>query len=100
MLLGVSHVRFADAKKKVDVTEEMYFVAPMTNDPIPVNWENAKQVSMSMSDLASTPPEGVALSELPPTASSPKSYVGWRRDFSNWLARTQTLDLMSGPSLK
>ena len=43
MLLGISQVRFSDVKKKVDVTKELDFLAPITDDPVPVDWEAAKK---------------------------------------------------------
>lgn len=99
MLLGVSQVRFADAKKKVDVSEDLYFLAPVTDDLIPVNWETAKQIDLEMSDLASAPIDLAKYSDLPAMASVPKNYTTWEKDLVKWLVRSQKIELLRSPSL-
>ena len=99
MLLGVAQVRFADAKKKVDVSEDLYFLAPLTDEPIPVNWETAKQIDLDMSDLASAPLDSAKYSDLPAMASVPKNYATWEKDLVKWLVRSQKIELLRSPSL-
>ncbi|NLT36614.1 MAG: DUF87 domain-containing protein [Methanomassiliicoccus sp.] len=100
MILGSATVRFADAKKKVDVTRDMSFVAPLTNDPIPLSWDNARPLDLDLSALGRAPVERVSFTELPPAASKTKSYTSWEKEFQGWLARSQTLDLWWSPSLE
>ncbi len=99
MLLGVAQVRFADAKKSVEETRDMYLLAPVTNDPIPVNWETAKKAELSMSDLQSEPVDPAKFSDLPAMASVPKNYNSWEKDLESWLARSQRIELFRSPSL-
>ncbi|MCE5296100.1 MAG: ATP-binding protein [Euryarchaeota archaeon] len=99
MLLGVSQVRFHDAKKNVDETKDLYFLTPVTNDPIPVNWEMAKQTDIAMSDLTSAPSASAKYMDLPKMASVPKNYASWQKDFGNWLVRSQRMELLRSPSL-
>jgi len=99
MLLGVSQIRFSDLKRKVDVTKDSYFLAPLTNDPMPVNWETAKRVELNMSELANAPLDPAKYSDLPAAASMPKNYPTWQKDFINWLMRSQRIDLLRSPSL-
>jgi len=99
MLLGVSQVRFSDAKRKVDENKDLYFLAPITNDPMPVNWETAKRAELKMSDLASAPLDPARYSDLPSAASVPKNYSAWQKDLVDWLMRSQRIDLLHSPSL-
>ncbi|MDD1746127.1 MAG: DUF87 domain-containing protein [Methanomassiliicoccales archaeon] len=99
MLLGVSQLRFSDTKMKVDETKELYFLAPFIDGPVPVTWENAEPVDFNMSDLASTPLDSFKYADLPSAATLTKNYVTWRKDFANWLARSQRIDLFMSPSL-
>jgi hypothetical protein len=99
MVLGVSQVRFVDAKKKVDETKDLYFLAPLSNDPVPLNWDLARPVGLTMADLTNAPMGTAKFAELPAAASVPKSYSAWQRDFGNWLARSQKVDLFFSPSL-
>jgi len=99
MLLGVSQVRFSDVKRKVDETKDLYFLAPITSDPVPVSWEAAKRVDLKMSDLASAPLDQARYSDPPSAASVPKNYATWQKDLVDWLTRSQRVDLLRSPSL-
>ncbi|MBI0584722.1 MAG: DUF87 domain-containing protein [Methanomassiliicoccus sp.] len=99
MVLGASQVRFSDVKKKVDVTNDLIFLAPLTDDPIPLNWETARPAGVTVSELGIAPAEGARFASLPSAAAKVKSYTAWARDLNNWLARTQSLDLFYSPAL-
>lgn len=99
-ILGVSQVRFSNAKKKVDETRELCFLVPITDDPVPVNWENAERTDLTISDLASSPLHSAKFSDLPPAATTPKNYAIWQKAFVNWLMRNQRIELLRSPSLK
>jgi hypothetical protein len=100
MVLGISQVRFSDAKRGVDETREMYHLTPLTNEPVPLNWEVARMVSLTMSDLGKSPPEQARFVDLPALAAKPKSYSGWQKELEAWLAHTQRLDLLFSPGLE
>lgn len=99
-VLGVGQVHFADVKSGVDLTNEVAFTAPITNQPIPVNWDNAMEFTVNVSDLESSPQASAQYAELPAIAGKAKSYDDWSRDFASWIYRTQKLDLWRSPSLK
>lgn len=99
-VLGVGQVHFADVKSGVDLTNEVAFTAPITNEPIPVNWDNAMEFTVNVSDLESSPQASAQYAELPAIAGKAKSYDDWSRDFASWIYRTQKLDLWRSPSLK
>jgi hypothetical protein len=99
MVLGVSQVRFSDTKRKVDETRELHFLTPLIDGPVPLNWENAEQAGLSMSDLASAPLDPAKYADLPSVATKPKSYGTWEKDFAAWLARSQRIDLYMSPGL-
>ena len=99
MLLGASQIRFSDAKKKVDETRDLNFIVPVTDDPVPVNWETAEQVDLNLSDLSSAAEEPAKFADLPAAASIPRNYAGWQRDLTNWLLRSQKLDILRSPGL-
>ena len=42
MLLGAASVRFANAKAKVDVTQNVVLLTPINDDAVPVEWAEAK----------------------------------------------------------
>ena len=96
---GLARVRFADSKLRVDAPTEATLLTPITDDPVPVRWENAQTVAITSSDLEKAPDQGAEFATLPGPAGQVKSYVAWSREFVNWLYGTQSLDLFRSPSL-
>jgi len=100
MLLGHAQVHFADVKSGVDVVEESTYIAPITDDPIPVDWNNGVLASFDIADLEKSASEAGEFMSLPPAASNPKSYDVWNREFADWLYRNQKLELLKSPTFK
>jgi len=99
VILGAAQVRFVDTKAKIDTTKELVFLTSITSDPIPVNWDNSKEAKIEISKLSNAPLQGVPFADLPSPAALPKNYGSWAKDFSNWLFRTQKLQLMISGNL-
>ncbi|MBM4429980.1 MAG: ATP-binding protein [Chloroflexi bacterium] len=98
-LLGAARIRFADTRTRVDLLQDVVFTTVLTEDPIPVNWDNAQMLSMSVADLEKTARAGARYVDLPPLASQARSYTSWSRDFANWLYANQQLELLRSPNL-
>jgi hypothetical protein len=99
-LLGAAQVRFADAKRAIDVTQEGVFLTPITGEAIAADWEQAREVAVALGDLESEPGAGAEFAELPAAAGKKKSFEGWSRDFAGWLFRTRRLELHVSPELE
>jgi hypothetical protein len=100
MILGAAQVRFADAKTRIDTTRDAVFFSPITNDPLPFNWDNSIEAKLKLDDLKSAPSETAQFADLAPAALNVKNYDIWQKDFADWLIRTQELELLRSPSLK
>ena len=100
MILGAAQVRFADAKTRIDATRDAVFLSSITNDPVPVNWDNSTEANLTLDNLKSASSETAQFAELAPAASNVKNYDIWQKDFTNWLLRTQKLELLRSPSLR
>jgi hypothetical protein len=100
VLLGVAQVRFTDTRTKVDYSKEVRFCAPMSDGPVPVNWEQAEECEMEIQDLERAPLDSSSFAPLPAAVGIAKSYAGWSKDFVNWLYASQKLELLSSPNLK
>jgi hypothetical protein len=99
-LLAVGQVRFADQKAQVDLTQELVYLAPVTDQAVPVNWDKALPVDLPVSDLESVPKEAARYAPLPSAAAQAKHYEAWAKDFAGWLYRTQKVELWRSPSLQ
>ncbi|MEM2946455.1 MAG: ATP-binding protein [Thermoproteota archaeon] len=99
MLIGVARIQYSVPKEGIYMTVEKAFITPISEKPVPVNWDEAKEVDVKASDLLDEPPEDLPYADLPPAAMNAKNYAYWEKDFSNWLLRTQKLQLLRSPSL-
>jgi hypothetical protein len=99
-IVGAAKVNFADAKTKVSTSQSKVYLAPITDDAIPVTWDNAEEIGIPATDLEKSAQGGAQFSELPPAASQAKNYAAWNKDFTNWLYGTQVISLVQSPSLK
>jgi hypothetical protein len=99
MVLGSGSVRFVDAKSKAEVTRELVLLSPIANGPVPIEWDQAIEAEVTVADLESSPQEPAQYAPFPPSASNPKSYEAWGKDFAGWLYRTQAMELFRSPGL-
>ncbi len=98
-ILGVAKVRFVDAKAKVDRTDDAVFLAPIGSDPVPVDWDDSRAAEFRVDDLSTSPSEDLSFSPLPQPGMIAKNYAMWEKNFSNWLFRTQKLQLLRSRNL-
>jgi hypothetical protein len=98
MVLGTAKVRFADAKSKVDVTQDAAYTTPILDQAVPVDWENAQEATFDPENLERSPEAEVQFGELPRPATKAKSYTTWSRAFVNWLYGSQQIELFKSPS--
>ncbi|MBL8240410.1 MAG: ATP-binding protein [Bryobacterales bacterium] len=100
VLLGVAQVRFTDTKTKIDFSREVKFCTLVENGPVPVNWEQAEELEIELSELENAPMDGASFAELPAVAGKAKSYASWSKEFTNWLFATQKLEMLQSVNLK
>jgi hypothetical protein len=99
-ILGAAKIHYSDSKAKVDTSQSLVYITPVTDDAIPVLWDNAETMNVPATDLEKSPRNGAQFSNLPSAASQAKNYSNWEDDFSTWLYGSQRLDLMQSTSLK
>jgi len=93
MIVGAAQVCFSNPKAKVDIVKEQVFLTPVSDSPIPVNWNDSKEVNVKVTDLKNVPSGDFAYSDLPSAVLKAKNYASWAKDFEDWLSRTQKLEL-------
>jgi hypothetical protein len=99
-LLGAAKINFSDPKFDIDFTESKVFITPMTDNAIPVVWDDSSEIEVPATDLEKSPQVNAIFGELASTASQSKNYPIWTRDFNNWLYGTRKVDLFRSPGLK
>jgi hypothetical protein len=98
-VIGAAKINFSDPKTKIGLSESKVFVTPVTENAIPVSWEDADEINIPARDLEKSAQTNALFGELPSAASQSKNYTAWNRDFGNWLYGTQKVELFSSPSL-
>jgi hypothetical protein len=100
MIAGAAKINFADAKIKVSNSSNKVFMTPITNDPLPVVWDNAQELEIPVTDLEKSPQASAQFGTLPSAANQAKNYTTWGKDFASWLYGSQCINLFRSPSLK
>jgi len=99
-ILGAAKTNFSDPKVKIDFTESKAYITPVTDNAIPVVWDNASEIDVPATDLEKSPQGNASFGELASSGTQSKNYPIWTRDFNNWLYGTQKVELVQSPSLK
>ncbi len=98
MLLASSQVHYADAKTRVETTQEVTVLAPISDGVVPVDWDQAVPAQVTVADLEQDPQGEARFLALPGAAGKAKTYEMWSKEFGGWLYRTQKLQLFRSPS--
>jgi hypothetical protein len=98
-LLALGSYRIDDRRWEEAPMREIAVAVPLTTGAIPVAWEAARVLEIEAGDLAGSPVAGATFDALPPAAAEPKSYAGWKRQFVDWVTRTQSVTLWKSLSL-
>ncbi len=98
IICGAASVRFSDAKTGIDQSQEVVYQTQVTTEAVPLSWDNAIPLDISVTDLVQTGIEDAKFEELPPAAAKPKNYAAWNKDFASWLYGTQSLNICRSPA--
>jgi hypothetical protein len=99
-ILGAAKIIFSNPKIKVEYTQSRVYATAITDNAIPVVWDNAEELNIPATDLEKAPQPNANFGELASPAALSKNYPTWTRDFTSWLYGTQKVDLFRSPNLK
>lgn len=99
-VIGVASVLYTNAKHGISVTKEYTMLAPFHDGPVPIDWNEAKHVELSVRDLDSTPMEGATYRQYPDAASNQKNYDAWKRQLVQHIRVSLGLSVLTSPALK
>ncbi|HWN98209.1 MAG TPA: ATP-binding protein [Blastocatellia bacterium] len=98
MILGAAKINFVDTKMGVDDSQEVIRLAAITDEAVPVSWDNSLEATVASSDLEKEPAANAQYEEIPAVAGRAKSYQSWTKDYVAFLYRNHKLDLLKSPS--
>jgi hypothetical protein len=94
MLLGVAEVRFTDARARVDAAQTVTVTTPVSDAPVPMDWNAAAESAFGPSDLEREAGPGAGYDPLPSAAAKAKSYDAWKKSFGTWVYGAKKLELL------
>ncbi len=95
-LLGAAQTRYANAKLKIDLQQDLLAMTEITDFAVPVDWSRAEALNMTVHDLEKNP----IPAEFAPcaaAASQAKNYAVWTKDFATWIQNDHQLVLLRSP---
>jgi hypothetical protein len=99
-LIGAARLNFSNARIGVDITRAVSYLTAITDEAVPVNWEDSERTDILPDDLERTPEPEAQFAELPPAGSKATNYATWSRRFATWLYASQRVELLRSPSTK
>lgn len=100
IVLGAAQIRFSDSKSGVDTQQEISVITGITDDIVPVNWDNAQELDFNVSDLGKSAPVPAEFDILPAAAGKARNYDTWAKEFATWLYGNRKFELLRSPSYK
>ena len=101
VVLGAARVTFTDAKQGIDESRDVLYSAPIADGAVAVDWQNAERLEVGAAELRRDPGSAEAAYEpLPASAQQAKNYAAWQKSFSQWLSRTERIELLRNRETK
>lgn len=98
-VFGSAEIRYS-ASKTVDMSEQLTLLASISDSPVAVDWSQAAEMEVPISDLEKSPQPEAEFADVPAAGTKSRNYEGWKKDFANWVYRNRRLELMESPRLK
>jgi len=94
MVIGAARVGFTDSRTGVDITRDFCCLTRITGEAVAVNWDDAREAGVSLSDLEKAPSGEASYEEVPSEAGKAKSFQNWSKAFVTSLYGNQKLELL------
>ncbi len=94
---GFASVLFSDRKLNIEESSHAFFITPINDGVIVVNWETAELMDIDESELESQYEHNAIFDRLPSAAGQSKNYTKWKKDFHDYLYRFQKKALFKSP---
>jgi Helicase HerA, central domain len=99
MVLGSAETRINSAKYRVDTVKTVQRLAELGDGPVAVDWDNATEITLDLSNLHAQPLENAEFAEVSANLSG-KALEQWGKAYAKWVAQTQALTLYTSAARK
>jgi hypothetical protein len=87
-------IHYTNPKQRIDLSRRLAYAAPLSEGPVPLDWDQAVFVVLHPSELNPKPAGGATFAALPAEAKKPKAYDLWRKDLARWVRQNCALRLL------
>ena len=99
-ILGAARVSFSDRALGLDTTRDVFYLAPVTDEAISVDWAKSEVLDITADELAREPAADASFAPLPAAATQPRQYPLWAKSFSRHLSQNERLEVLRHPTLR
>ena len=99
-VLAAAKLNYSNARLNVEERAQLMLAAEPGAGPVDLDWDHARELELSPSELESRPEPDAEFSELPAEMSQPKSYPAWERQLKRWLRSARPITIYRSPILK
>jgi hypothetical protein len=97
---GWLDVHYSSARYKVDTAEKLAVSAMLEDGPVPLDWDQAEEITPAPDELQTSPLPGASFADLPSKAQKAKSYSKWNKDLLRWVRQNRSLILYRSKQFK
>ncbi len=98
-LLALGRIHFVDSRKNLEADEDVAMLLALDNAHLGIDWQAAKNIELTVDDLAEEPLETADFLDVPSTAADAKSYRSWQKNLADHLYRTRRFILLKCAAL-
>ena len=99
-LYGAARLSFVSTKAEVDHSLDVGFLVTALAEPVVAEWTEAEALDVPPDELETEPRDSKSWGAVPVEATRARSYKSWAKSLSDWLYRSQQLELLVNPVLR
>ena len=99
-VLGMGKLHFVDSKNKIDVWQDICWLAPPDEEGKNIIWENGRDAPELKQHLEKAPLSDSLFRKIPTGLMQFKNYSAFEKSLSAYLYQNQTLSIYQAPELK
>jgi len=97
-ILGGATLTFSQKQSGMDLVKDVVFITPVTDNPVPVDWQIAREIDLKFSEILKDPAmENSYFVQPPAVVNKSEKYDDWKKDFILWLSQTNKITLYKDP---
>jgi hypothetical protein len=97
-ILGGATLTFSEKQSGMDLVKDVVFITPVTDNAVPVDWQNAQEMDLKFSEILKDPAKETSHFIQPPSVvNKTEKYDDWKKEFIMWLSQNNKLTLYKDP---